>query len=395
MNLVASRTAFWYLVRRLIVPILMVLAAFTLVDMLGEGSDRFAGWVRAGVELEGFKYLALRLPFMISQLLPVAVLGGTMFAFAMLHRAEEITALQAIGISRSQLALPVFAIALVLTLANFTLAERVAPLTNRWARGLLDTELKHGSATHHDASQIWVRTRDGFLMARHFDRTRDELQDVTVFRVGPYPDLHFIMEVQRATWNGRKWILSGARDLNFNHGAAIEGDSPKGSLEASPADLNSQALSNPDELGLSQLDQFIAELQRNGFVPADYLVVRALKFALPFSCLVMAALGFASSLEATPRHSGVAAKIGFALASGVGYWMVLGFSVSLGKSGIIPPWPAAWMADLVFGLVAISLFLLGEEKRSVDPARSFSGVFGKHSITMVRKLVHGGSGGDY
>ena len=368
MKLVVSPTVFWYVTRRIALPILMALAAFTLVDLLGEGSDRFAGWFRSGVELEGMRYLALRIPFMMSQLLPVAILAGVMFAFAILHRAEEVTALQAVGISRVQLALPVFVIAAALTLVDFGLSERVVPVTNRWSRQMLQTELSR-NRTAHKPEKIWVRIRDGFLMADHFDKARDELEDITVFRLGPYPMLHAIQQVQRAHWDGRQWVLSGVHDLDFRRGDRIEATAQTEPLETSPSDLRALASStNPEELNLAELDRFIAELRRNGLAPAAYLVVRAMKFALPFSCLVMAALGFAGSLEPTPRRSALGGKIAFAVASGVGYWVVLGFTVSLGKSGILPAWPAAWTPNLLFAGLAMSIFLLGEEKESLKPA---------------------------
>jgi lipopolysaccharide export system permease protein len=316
------------------------------------------------VELEGFRYLLLRVPFMMSQLLPVSVLAGVMFTFAMLHRSEEVTALQAVGISRSQLALPVFAVATLLTVFNFVLSERIAPITNRWSRQLLESELSRNP--HQQRSdKIWVRTRHGFLMADRFDKASHELEDITVFELGPYPTLHVIQQVQHARWDGREWVLSGVSDLQFERGDRIEGGSEAGALETSPADLAALESSNPDELSLAELDRFIAELRRNHLAPAAYLVVRSLKFALPFSCLVMAALGFAGSLEPTPRRSALGAKIGFAVASGIGYWIVLGFTVSLGKSDLLPPWPAAWAPNLLFASLALAIFLLGEEKQAV------------------------------
>jgi lipopolysaccharide export system permease protein len=112
---------------------------------------------------------------------------------------------------------------------------------------------------------------------------------------------------------------------------------------------------------LAELDAFIGELRREGLAPNGYLVVRALKFALPCSCLVMAALGLALSLKASPRRSGFGPKIGLAVATGVGYWIVLGITVSLGKSGLMPPWTAVWTPNFLFGGIALSIFLYDEE----------------------------------
>lgn len=365
MKCVASQTVFWYLTRRLVGPVLAALAIFTLVDVLGEGADRLAGWFRAGVALDGFGYLALRVPFMVSQLIPVAILGGVMFAFAMLHRAEEVTALQALGVSRTQIGLPVFVLAVVASLANFTLAERVVPITDRRAHQLLQGSLRRGSPEESAKERVWLRTRAGFLTAARYDRRRQELQDVMIFDLGAYPRLHTIVQADSAVWNGHEWVLSGTQELGFKSDGSLTTARTPGVLDASPADLNSRAAFNPDELSLSELNRLIAELARVGFVPAALQVMRALKFALPASALVMAALGLAGSLEPAPRRSAMGARIAYAIGSGVGYWILLGFTVSLGKAGVLWPWPAAWLPNLLFGMLALALFLFGEEKGAV------------------------------
>lgn len=369
MKLAASPTVFWYLMRRLIGPVLMALAVFTLVDVLGEGADRFAGWFRSGVALDGFGYLALRIPFMVSQLMPVAILGGVMFAFAMLHRAEEVIAIQAVGISRTQMGLPVFVLGIALTLGNFALAEGLVPLTNGRAEQLLEVKLRRGSAAERDSHRVWLRTRGGFLMAESYDRRHAELREVTIFRLGAYPRLDAITQVEHAWWNGHAWVLSGIQELAFKPDGSITAVHPAGGLGASPTDFNAIVAFKPEELSLHELNRFIDELGRYSVVPTELRVLRALKFALPASCLVMAVLALAGSLEPAPRRSGLGKKIGFAVGAGVGYWLLLGFTVSLGKAGVVPPWPAAWLPNLLWSALALSLFLLGEEKAAAGSQR--------------------------
>ena len=370
MKLISSPTVFRYLMRRLLGPVLMALAVFTLVDLLGEGADRFAGWFRSGVAIEGFAYLALRIPFMVSQLMPVATLGGVMFAFAMLHRTEEVTAIQAVGISRTQMGLPVALLGCLLSLTNFALDEGLVPKTNARAERLLEAGLRRTAAEERESHRIWLRTRAGFLMAESYDRRHAELHDVTVFRIGPYPKLDAITQVDHASWNGRKWVLSGTQELAFRPDGSIKPIPPEDGLGASPADFNALGAFKPEDLSLHELNQFIYELGRYSVVPAELLVLRTLKFALPAACLVMALLGLAASLEPSPRRAGLGKKIGFAVGSGVGYWLLLGFTVSLGKAGVVGPWPAAWLPNLLLAALAVSLFLLGEEKAATGWRRA-------------------------
>jgi lipopolysaccharide export system permease protein len=355
-------TVAWYLAKRILGPFLLALTAFTLIQLLGEASDRFSTWLRGGVVLLGVKYLALRVPFMVSQLLPVSLLAGVIFGFSMLNRAEEVVALQALGISRARLTIPVLMLAMMVTLFDFGLAEGIVPAANRRAYSLLMTELKRRPPSPQDNGETWVRTQEGFLVAEHFNRVRRELYDVTVFKLGRYPSLRAIMHVQHAVWERAGWRLTGIRSLSVEPGDRVA--SATGGevvLDASPADFGSVFSSNPDEFSLAELNGFIRDLRRRGLDPSGYMVMRALKFALPFSCLVMAALGLALSLESSPRRSGFGPKIGLAVAAGVGYWIVLGIMVSFGKSGLAPPWAAVWIPNFLFGGLAFSIFLYGEE----------------------------------
>jgi lipopolysaccharide export system permease protein len=258
--------------------------------------------------------------------------------------------------------LPVICVGIALTFGNFALAEGLVPITSGRAEQLLAARLRHGPAAEREIQRIWVRTRRGFLMAGSYDRHRRELHDVTIFRLGTYPELDAITQVQLARWDGHRWVLNGTQELAFRPDGSIAAVTPDVTLGASPADLNTFAAFRPEDMSLRELDQFINELGRYSAVPAELRVLRALKFALPASCLVMAILGLAGSLEGNPRRSAIGRKIGFAVGAGVGYWLLLGFTVSLGKAGVIGPWPAAWLPDLLWTGLAAALFLLGEEK---------------------------------
>jgi len=49
-------------------------------------------------------------------------------------------------------------------------------------------------------------------------------------------------------------------------------------------------------------------------------------------------------------------SIGAGIILGFSYWIIFAFGLSLGRSGTIPPFLAAWSANLLFGAGAIVLF---------------------------------------
>ena len=103
-------------------------------------------------------------------------------------------------------------------------------------------------------------------------------------------------------------------------------------------------------------------MKRKGLDPGGYNVDRDLKYATPVSCLIMVALGMALSLDPLPRNLSLGRSFGLAIAIGFGYWLAFGITSSFGRSGLMSAWWAAWLPNIVFSLIALSIFLFGEER---------------------------------
>jgi len=362
-NRIATPTTFWLVFWGLLEPFLLVIAAFTMVHVLADASDRFNDITAANAALAGIEYLVLRIPYATTKLLPVSLLGGVMFGFALLNRSGEVVALQALGISRLQIALPLILIAVVATGFDFVVSENVVPITNRRASEVLAMRIRHGLRDGPSIGETWVRTRNAFVVAEGYDRVRKEMSEVTIFRFDQGERLRTITQANSAQWSRQGWHFQNVR--SFQLGQAPAAPSPGAAdqnLDLSPDDLATPIRVNPDDFSLAELNGFIAALERVGLNPQSYLAGRDLKYAMPFSCLILAAIGFALSLDPLPRNQGFAKNIGLALAAGFGYWLLLGFTLSFGRSGVIPAWAGAWLPNIVMGSIAVSMFLMGEEK---------------------------------
>src|SRR6202041_2751625 len=103
-------------------PFLVCLGAFTIAYLLGDVFDRFNDLIHyGGFGLLGLEYFLLKIPLIVSQLLPVACLAGVLLGFALLNRSGEVLACQQLGISRLEMAVPVLAVAAVIAVFNFAL----------------------------------------------------------------------------------------------------------------------------------------------------------------------------------------------------------------------------------------------------------------------------------
>src|SRR5487761_626285 len=110
-------------------PFMVCLAAFTAAYLLGDIFDRFDTLVHhGGLGMLGLAYFALKLPLIVTQLLPIACLTGVLLGFALLNRTGEVLACQQLGISRLEMAAPVLVVAAAVSMFNFVLNETLVPL---------------------------------------------------------------------------------------------------------------------------------------------------------------------------------------------------------------------------------------------------------------------------
>src|SRR5215467_13285615 len=130
-----SPTVNHFLAAQFFGPFLVSLAAFTIAYLLGDMFDRFSDLIRyGGLGLLGLEYFALKVPLIVSQILPVASLAGVLLGFALLNRSGEVLACQQLGISRLEMAVPVLIVAVLVSGFDFLISETVVPAATRQAK---------------------------------------------------------------------------------------------------------------------------------------------------------------------------------------------------------------------------------------------------------------------
>ena len=359
-----SPTVDRFLAGQFLGPFSFSLAAFTGIYLLVDIFDRFDDLMRyGGFSRLGLEYFALKLPLIISQLLPVACLAGALLGLALLNRTGEILALQGLGISRLELAAPIVAMAALISVFDFGWTETVVPLATRQATHLYAVELKKRNPTGvYAPGGIWVRVRNGFLSVERYDARHQKLLGVTVFRLSPDRKLRDIHIAASATWDGRDWRLGDPKVLRIAQSGNVSmSNDDELRIDAKPSDF-SQLRQNPEEFNLSKLNHYIKSLRRKGLDPGGYVVDRDLKYAMPLACFIMVVLAVSLSLDPIPRKVSLSRNFGAGIGLGFAYWLALGFTASFGRSGLVPAWIAAWLPNVTFSALAVSIFLFGEER---------------------------------
>jgi lipopolysaccharide export system permease protein len=340
----------------LFVPILggLVLLYF-VVDLV----DRLGGFLRNQASVGALaRYFVFKIPLMVTQITPPAVIISVLLAFGLLGRRNEIIALRAAGVSLAQTSIPILVAAGAISVAALAWNESVVPYCSRRFQYVSKVEIhKRGIRGVLSERAVWYHGADGFYNIDYVDRTRQAVYGLTIYRLDDSFHLRSVVTVAQAWWRDGHWEPADAVEHQ------LDGDTPTSTAVPSRSVLIPETLDDflevqrePEELTFVELRDRIESLASKGIDASHYLVALYQKLALPFSSLVLAliAVPIAGRLR---RHPSVSVIVGLGGAVGFGYWVLLGLSMSLGESGAIPPLLAAWAANGIYVMLGVALFL--------------------------------------
>jgi lipopolysaccharide export system permease protein len=355
-----------YLLRELFSPFWLGLAIFTSMLLVARILKLMEMVVSRGVPLaQMLKLFSYILPAFLEVTVPMALLLAVLVAFGRLSTDSETIALQASGISIFRLMAPVAAFALATAVLTFFLSLYVRP----WGNSLLRTGLYEivkarasagikakifndefeGLVVYVDQVEPLVNRLYGVLIAD----TRDASAHNTIYaRMGiivTNEDAHTLslrlidggIYTTTASSKGYQDTRFTTYDLNLDLDLAVAG-------------LQSQT-KEPTEMSWHELHESIADKKaRNEPALAEEVEIQR-KFAIPFGCLVFAALGIPLGIR--PSRAVHSRGFSISLVLIFAYYLLLTLGHSLGERGALQPVIASWLPNILLSFVAATLLL--------------------------------------
>lgn len=304
-----------------------------------------------------YRYLSLQISY---EILPIMVLVATLVTFAMLSRASEVIAFKALGVSAYRLAIPALVAAFGLTLIAGVVQDEILPASGQRVAELKDRIQGRTVPRTFIPSRQWIFGGDGRTMYHYlrFEPDQKRMTGLEVFEFDADRRLVRRITADEAVWTPDGWsltggwirVLEGARVTHFEK--FVE---PRLYPFAEPPSYFGGESRLPHQMRGSELRAKIDALEARGEQAFELEVELHDKRAYPFSAFVMAlvALPFGFRLE----RKGALYGLGVALVLGMAFVATYAFFTTLGTTGAIPPWIATWSPSVVFGLLALYLFL--------------------------------------
>lgn len=297
------------------------------------------------------------IPESMFMVLPAAVLFATVFSIGALTRHSEITAAKASGISFYRLALPIFAGAVLAALVDLALAE-VVPVTNSRRNDLLAEDKFRGTTTRYNFAFAGEHGR--VYKVGTLNTTDRRLDQVQIERRGTgieYPTI--LVAAEQARWEPESgWTLTNGEmklvtDSTPDFAISFERMRDNRFAER-PTDMMAKPRS-PQEMRYRELSRFIRSLERSGGDANQLRVERALKIAIPVTCIIIALFG--APLATSTQRGGTAWGVGVSLAVTVVFLMLVQLTKAVGSKGLVSPDLAAWIPSAIFALLGVVLLV--------------------------------------
>jgi lipopolysaccharide export system permease protein len=355
-----------WLLGELIGPLLFGIAAFTAVSLsVGVVFELVRRVAESGLPLgAAVQVLLLRLPGFLVLSFPMATLMATLLAFSRLSGSSELTALRSVGVSTRRMVLPALVLALVMSLLTFVFNDLIVPRANLAATNSLERALGKAISTEKGSNIMYsrfgriaqeeggdrVKMLTHIFYARNF--LRGTMKDVTLLDFSRFGQRQ-MLTAETGVWNDEKSLWE------FRDGRIINVDDASGTTTSARFDRYFYPLSrDPLEVAKLPTDPSVMtvgqartaeRLQRqagNGKEARRLRVRIQEKFAFPAICLVFGLIG--SSLGVRP-HSRTSRSQGFGISVLLifGYYLMSFIFSSLGITGTLSPFMAAWLPVLV------------------------------------------------
>jgi lipopolysaccharide export system permease protein len=301
-----------------------------------------------------------RTPALAEQVLPFAILFGSMATLLQLSRKLELVVARAAGISAWQFLQPGLFVAAGIGVLSITAYNPASAYLKQQATAI-EARI-FARAAKSSGKDIWIRQRsiDGqaIIRAEGVIGGSPVLTGVTAFTFDDNGAFSQRIEAREAVLHDGYWELKEARVLT----AVEEPQSYASYLIASnlePSQVR-QSFTPPDAVPFWDLDETIARTERAGLDATGYRLQYDVLLARPLLFVAMVFVAASVSLRFF-RFGGVATMVLGGVAAGFMLYVATELMEDLGASGLISSTVAAWFPAVVGSLLGVLALLYQED----------------------------------
>ena len=390
-----------YLLREHLRVFGLCLVGLTTIYLIVDFVEKIRKFVSYQAELRYVLwYFVLKLPSILFQITPLAILMSSLLSLAILSRHHEITAMRSSGISLYRVAIPFLVVAQLISLLMLWANDAFIPGANQQAELVREMQIeRHSPRAFFKGNEIWVRLGNQTLMRGDLAEDSSanvhpvttlsawtclvaqvipaasaylncfpslstyplKLYGISLYRLNPDFSIQDVLIAQELLNEDGQWLLVSGMSRTVGADETVKTkafDRLPITLNQKPEDFRRMLRVSSEALSLHDLSAYVNRLREDGYNPARYATDLFGRTAFPFVCVIMALIGTSMSLmETGVRGTGLVKGVGYSLLIGFSYWAMHSIALAFGRSSVFPPLLAGWSANLLFLSFAGYLFL--------------------------------------
>ncbi|MBK9442845.1 MAG: LPS export ABC transporter permease LptG [Comamonadaceae bacterium] len=312
--------------------------------------------------VHALSYVAMMIPSHLYELIPIAVLIGTIFVMARLAQSSEYTILRTSGLDPWRALKTLLVLGMGFVVLTFAIGDYVAPVSDRTAQLLKARYTGHITVGQTGA---WLKEKQAYgqYAVNVAELASDgSLRGVRMFEFDNQGLLMSMTKAETATIQDEEaWTLNQVHRTEFNVHGSTSAQIERTTLPTLrwpnriSAEMVSAALLKPERMSTVDLFQYIQHLQNNAQAAQRYEIEFWKKVFYPLSCLVMIVLALPFAYLHF-RAGGIATYVFGGVMAGISFFLLNNVFGYIGNLQNWQPWLTAALPGLIYSLLSLTAF---------------------------------------
>ena len=337
---------------------MLMIIVITIVFDISEKIDDFIG-KNAPLKAIIFDYYLNFIPYFVSMFSSLFIFVSVIFFTSKMAYQSEIIAILSSGVSFRRFLYPYFLGACILAVFSFVINDVIMPSANSRRLAFEDKYVKNPMV--YLEKNVHKQVEPGLFV--YLSQFSNSAETAYQFSLERFEGDRLVSKLisENALWNKEKekWTIRNYYIRNIDslgHETLQSGASLDTTINLHPSEFKRRA-NFIETMNIAELQDFIDNLRMQG---ADniktFLYELHKRIAFPFSTFILTLIG--ASLSTRKVRGGIGIHVAIGIAISFLYILFMQFSVEFATKGSLHPVVAAWIPNIIFGLVGIFLYRL-------------------------------------
>ena len=305
-------------------------------------------------------YYFLYSPYIISLLIPMSILGASLFAFSDFAKNNEIIAMKSSGMSLLEILYPVIRFTILISIFLFIFSEFIVPKAEYKRVKMWKAKFsRHSKKILTKYDNIWYMGEDNniYSIYRIFPSNKVMFKvKIFYFNKKDRFRIDSIVTCRKIKYKNNQYIGENIRVITMDSSFSkvfyyrrkklnIKENFDNFLIEQKP----------PTTMNFIELSHYIKKMGRLGYNMNGLKADLYFKFAVPFLNIIIIFLSI--PIVVIPKRGSNIKNIGIGIIIVFFYYITTKIGLSLAHAEILPPFIGAWLGNIIYSILGFFIFI--------------------------------------